>query len=229
MALNPYESSQGRLRTRLETTRRQFLYIMGGLAALGAVVFGGFETLNFLFPAATNDAPAKFKTNVTSPPVTFDSLTGGVQGGRAKNAPSVVSITADRVSIVLDDAGIYAVLLICTHLGCTPNYVTDVTTGTGLDTAAGNVTQHYVNEAGHTTFNGWACPCHGSRYFIDSTNFYGPAPRPMDWVSIEVSPDGFFVIDRSNIVAYRQPGDTTPPAWRLDVTTKQSNGKTLGV
>lgn len=229
MALNPYESPSGRLRSRIESTRRQFLLWFGGIVALGATVFGGFEVLNFMFPAATNDAPAKFKTNATSPVITFDGLTGGIVNGKAKNAPTVQSITADRVSIVVDDAGIYAVLLICTHLGCTPNYTTDVTGGTGVNTSAPTVTEHYTQEPGISADNGWACPCHGSRYFIDSTNFYGPAPRPMDWVDISVSPDGYFVIDRSNIVAYRQPGDNTPPEWRLDVSTKQSNGKTYGV
>jgi hypothetical protein len=51
----------------------------------------------------------------------------------------------------------------------------------------------------------------------------------MDWVDISVAPDGYFVIDRGNIVAYRQPGQTTPPEWRLTLTSKKSNGKTLGV
>ena len=77
--------------------------------------------------------------------------------------------------------------------------------------------------------NGWACPCHGSRYFIDSTNFYGPAPRPMDWVNIEVTPDGFFAVDRAALVATRGPGNNAAPQWRLLVDTKKSNGKTLGV
>lgn len=227
MALNPYDSPSGRRRGRLETTRRQFLLIMGGIAALGATVFGGIETLNFMFPAATNEAPAKFKTNNTSPPVTFAGLTGGVAGGRARNGATVQSITADRVSIVLDDAGIYAVYLVCTHLGCTPNYVTDVVSGSGV---APTVAEARGDRTGSEKIaNGWACPCHGSRYFIDSTNFYGPAPRPMDWVDISVSPDGYFVIDRSNIVVYRQPGDNTAPQWRLDLSTMQSNGKTYGV
>ena len=53
-------------------------------------------------------------------------------GGKARNGAAVVSITADRVTIVLDQAGIYAVYLVCTHLGCTPNYVTDVTSGSGV-------------------------------------------------------------------------------------------------
>src|SRR5579884_51603 len=222
MALNPYDTPRGRLHSRAQTTRRQFLLLMGGLGALGSVIFGGFEVLKFMFPAATTEAPLKFKTDFT-----FDDLTGGVAGGRAKNGAQVRSITADRVTVVLDDAGIYAVFLVCTHLGCTPNYVTDVVSGSGVDPTVAE--GRGIRSGSEKIPNGWACPCHGSRYFIDSTNFYGPAPRPMDWVSIEVAPDNYFVVDRGNIVAYRQPGDTTAPEWRLLVDTKKDNGKTLGV
>ena len=215
------------MRTRLERTRRQFLFLMGGLAATGSLVLGGFKLLGFMFPAATNDAPLKFKTNTTTPPVTFDDLTGGVSNGKAVNGAAVRSITADRVTIVLDEAGIYAVYLICTHLGCTPNYTTTVTAGSGVSDSV--AAKRGVRSASEQKPDGWACPCHGSRYFIDSTNFYGPAPRPMDWVDVQVSPDGYFVVDRGSIVAYRQPGDQTPPQWRLLVDTRKDNGKTLGV
>lgn len=223
MAINPYENPRGRFHARAEATRRQFLLLMGGLGALGATIFGGIQVLKFMFPAATGDAPLQFKTTFT-----FDELTGGVNAqGRANVGATVRSITADRVSVVVDDAGIYAVYLVCTHLGCTPNYVTDVTSGSGV---ANSVAQARGDRSGSEAIpNGWACPCHGSRYFIDSTNFYGPAPRPMDWVSISVAPDNYFVVDRGTIVAYRQPGQTTAPQWRLDLKTKKDNGKTLGV
>jgi len=223
MAINPYENPRGRFHARAEQTRRQFLLLMGGLGALGATIFGGIQVLKFMFPAATGDAPLQFKTSFT-----FDELTGGVDGqGKANVGATVRSITADRVSVVVDDAGIYAVYLVCTHLGCTPNYVTDVTSGSGVQNS---IAQARGARSGSEAIpNGWACPCHGSRYFIDSTNFYGPAPRPMDWVSISVAPDNYFVVDRGTIVAYRQPGDTTAPQWRLDLKTKKDNGKTLGV
>ena len=173
MALNPYESPRGRMRARAETTRRQFLMIMGGLAAAGAALFGGIETLRFMFPVASDNAPALFKTAFT-----FAQLTGGVVGGKPVIPVNVLSETDKRVTVVLDDAGIYAVYLVCTHLGCTPNYVTDVTTGSGV--AASVAEARGVRTTNQRSPNGWACPCHGSRYFIDSTNFYGPAPRPMD-------------------------------------------------
>ena len=224
MAVNPYDTPRGRLRTRAEATRRQFLMIMGGVGALGATVFGSIEILKFMFPEVTGNAPAQFKTDFT-----FDELTGGVdpQTKRARAGVAVNSITSKRVTVVLDDAGIYAVLLVCTHLGCTPNYVTDVTSGSGV--ADGVADERGVRKTNERTPNGWACPCHGSRYFIDSTNFYGPAPRPMDWVDIQVTPDNHFVVDRSKYVAIRQPGDQTAPQWRLLVDTKKDNGKTLGV
>jgi cytochrome b6-f complex iron-sulfur subunit len=222
MALNPYDTPRGKMRARAETTRRQFLFLMGGLAAVGSLVLGGFKVLGFMFPAATGDAPQEFKTSFTT-----DQLTGGISGGKARNATNVVSITAERVTLVLDTAGIYAVYLVCTHLGCTPNYVTDVVSGSGVSPSVAD--GRGDRPAADRIPNGWACPCHGSRYFIDSTNFYGPAPRPMDWVSVEISPDNHFVVDRGNIVAYRQPGDTTPPEWRLDPASGKSNGKTLGV
>ena len=104
MALNPYESSRGRMRVRAETTRRQFLMIMGGLAALGATLFGSIEVLRFMFPVASDNAPALFKTSFT-----FAQLTGGVQGGKAVIPVNVLSETNKRVTVVLDDAGLVGV------------------------------------------------------------------------------------------------------------------------
>ncbi|MBJ7595119.1 MAG: Rieske 2Fe-2S domain-containing protein [Candidatus Dormibacteraeota bacterium] len=220
MALNPYDTPRGRMRSRVETTRRQFLLLVGSVGALGATLFGGIELLKFMFPAATLEAPPQFKTGFT-----VSDLTGN---GTLK--VNVQSDTANRVTIVLDSTGIYAVYLVCTHLGCTPNYVSDVTSGTGVADSSQTVAQHYTAEAGAiTTRNGWACPCHGSRYYIDSTNFYGPAPRPMDWVDIQVTPDNHFVVNRAAITVYRQAGESIVPKWRLDPKTGKSNGKTVGV
>jgi cytochrome b6-f complex iron-sulfur subunit len=220
MALNPYDTPRGRMRSRVEATRRQFLLLVGSVGALGATLFGGIELLKFMFPAATLESPPQFKTGFT-----VSDLTGG---GTLK--VNVISDTGNRVTVVLDTAGIYAVYLVCTHLGCTPNYVSDVTSGTGVANTSETVAQHYNAEGtAVATRNGWACPCHGSRYYIDSTNFYGPAPRPMDWVNIQLTPDNHFVVDRAAITVYRQAGDSTVPKWRLDPKTGKSNGQTVGV
>ncbi|MCI0447322.1 Rieske 2Fe-2S domain-containing protein, partial [bacterium] len=45
------------------------------------------------------------------------------------------------------------------------------------------------------------CPCHGSKYYGDGTNYAGPAPRPLSYYSLEVSPeDGQLVVDLSTRV-----------------------------
>lgn len=211
MAVNPYETHEGRLHFLAEVTRRQFLMIMGVLGATVASVFGTAKILQFMFPGATQEEPQAFKVNVDPASITVGNP---------------LQITAKRTSIVRDDGGLYAVYLVCTHLGCTPNYTTTVTQGTGVADAVASA-RGERGSAGQP--NGWACPCHGSRYFIDSTNFYGPAPRPMDWVSVQYAPDGFLVVDRGKLVVQRTPGDTTPPKWRLDPNTKKDNGQTMGV
>lgn len=212
MAVNPYETREGRLHFLAEVTRRQFLLIMGWLGAIAATIFGTAKILQFMFPGATSEEPQAFKVNADP-----NSITVG----------NPLQITAKRVSIVRDDGGYYAVYLVCTHLGCTPNYTTTVTQGTGVSDEVAK--SHGDRKPNDQQPNGWACPCHGSRYFIDSTNFYGPAPRPMDWVDVSYAPDGTLVVDRGKLVVQRTPGDTTKPEWRLDPNTKKNNGKTYGV
>jgi cytochrome b6-f complex iron-sulfur subunit len=66
----------------------------------------------------------------------------------------------------------YALLTICTHLGCTPNWL--------------------------PSQNKFKCPCHGSGYYRDGVNFEGPAPRPLERAKIFVDiADGQIVIDKS--------------------------------
>lgn len=68
-------------------------------------------------------------------------------------------------------AQIYALESVCTHLGCTPNW---------LD--------------GEQKFK---CPCHGTGYYKDGINFEGPAPRPLERFAIRVADDGQLEVDKS--------------------------------
>jgi cytochrome b6-f complex iron-sulfur subunit len=68
---------------------------------------------------------------------------------------------------------IYALRTVCTHLGCTPNWL-----------------------EGEQKFK---CPCHGSGFYKDGINFEGPAPRPLERYAIRLADDGQLEIDKSKI------------------------------
>ena len=66
---------------------------------------------------------------------------------------------------------IYALKSVCTHLGCTPNWL----------------------EAEQK----FKCPCHGSGFYKDGVNFEGPAPRPLERYAISMADDGQLLVDKS--------------------------------
>ena len=66
---------------------------------------------------------------------------------------------------------IVALKTVCTHLGCTPNWL----------------------EAEQK----FKCPCHGSGFYKDGINFEGPAPRPLERYAIRIADDGQIEIDKS--------------------------------
>lgn len=66
---------------------------------------------------------------------------------------------------------IYALKTVCTHLGCTPNWL-----------------------EGEQKFK---CPCHGSGFYKDGVNFEGPAPRPLERYAIAIADDGQLEVDKS--------------------------------
>jgi nitrite reductase/ring-hydroxylating ferredoxin subunit len=64
----------------------------------------------------------------------------------------------ERVALLRDDTGIYALSLICTHLGCTVTVTEDAL----------------------------ACPCHGSRFDRQGRVLKGPADRALERLKVEV-------------------------------------------
>lgn len=65
---------------------------------------------------------------------------------------------------------IAALNIICTHLGCIPNWL--------------------PND------RKFKCPCHGSGYYQNGVNFEGPTPRPLERFRIFVE-DGVVIVDKS--------------------------------
>ena len=79
-----------------------------------------------------------------------------------------------RVWIIREDEGFYAIFAKCTHLGCTPRWL--------------------------AAENKFKCPCHGSGYYKDGTNFEGPAPRPMDRFELRLGEDGQLIVDKGHVL-----------------------------
>ena len=92
--------------------------------------------------------------------------------------------------IVRDDEKIYALSTVCTHLGCTPNWLS--------------------NE------NKFKCPCHGSGFYKTGINFEGPAPRPLERFKISLADDGQILVDKTK--KYQQEkGEWKDPESYLSV------------
>ncbi|HEY8678531.1 MAG TPA: Rieske 2Fe-2S domain-containing protein [Candidatus Dormibacteraeota bacterium] len=169
-----------------QMSRRSFFAVFGWFAFLGAGAVALVQSVRFMQPNALYEDPAAFKAEVPS----------------AYSVGSTTVLTDKRVVINRDSDGFYAISLICTHLGCTPRYFPDVTSdlvAQGTQISKDPDTGHEATKS-DPVVPGFKCPCHGSRYFRDAVNFFGPAPRPMDRVHIEVARDGRLFIDRSVIV-----------------------------
>jgi cytochrome b6-f complex iron-sulfur subunit len=135
--------------------RRDFLGLVSLFAAAAAMILAGIGMLK-LPRAAVLSSPSK-KFAVTLP----DKLAEGeafVPPGR-------------QAAIFSDSQGVYAVSLICTHLGCV------------------------VKSAG----SGFECPCHGSLFSSDGTVKKGPAPRSLPWLKVSRK-DADLIIDEGETV-----------------------------
>ena len=167
-------------------SRRSFFAILGWGGFTLASLVALFQSVKFLQPNATYEDPPAFKADR---PETYPVGSTNV-------------ILDKRTVINRDPDGFYAILLICTHLGCTPRYFPDVTSDLVLSGAAVSKDPDTGQQAtkANPVLQGFKCPCHGSRYFRDAINFFGPAPRPMDRVHIELAKDGKLLVDRSVFV-----------------------------
>ncbi len=139
--------------------RRGFInwLAMAWTAFAAAFATGSVAVLRFMFPNVVTEPPSSFVAGYPS-----DFAIGAVDT-RFKDKY--------RVWIIRTEEGIYALLAICTHLGCTPNWL--------------------------EAENKFKCPCHGSGFYKSGINFEGPAPRPLERVAVSLTADGQVLVDKS--------------------------------
>ena len=139
--------------------RRSFIkWLSFGWVAFAGVM-GGYGTMvaRYLFPNVLFEPKQTFRAGLP------DDYTVGEVSERFKDQYGTW--------IVRDSEKIYALSTVCTHLGCTPNWM--------------------QNEAK------FKCPCHGSGFYKTGINFEGPAPRPLERFKIYLADDGEIIVDKT--------------------------------
>src|SRR5262252_1189441 len=153
---------------KLTVTRRSFLswVTLAWTAFTASMLAALTATGRFMFPNVLFEPPPTFKAGFPS-----EIQVGQVdERFKQKFAVWLVRTAYDQYA---NASGIFALSTVCTHLGCTPNWL----------------------EAEQK----FKCPCHGSGYYKTGVNFEGPTPRPLERYAISLADDGQLEIDKSKI------------------------------
>ena len=158
-APSPASTGLARAPLRGEVSRRGLFSILGvGWLTFTGATLGMLGAMGrFLFPNVLYEPPQEFKA--------------GFPDEFAKDAVDERFKAAYGVWIVREQTGFYALSTVCTHLGCTPNWLS-------------------ADEK-------FKCPCHGSGFVRTGINIEGPAPRPLERYKITMAEDGQILIDKN--------------------------------
>ena len=149
----------------------------GAFSAASAAALAA--TGRFMFPNVLNEPPQQFKAGFPN-----EYGMGVDERWKEKFAIWLVRTPED---IVAHASGFYALITVCTHLGCTPNFL--------------------------SAENKFKCPCHGSGFRPSGINFEGPAPRPLERARVVLADDGQILVDKSRKFQYELGQWTDPEAF----------------
>jgi len=130
--------------------RRELLQSIGWTGVLGLVAGTLYTSLRFFFPKYLYEPAGKFEAGSPN-----DYRVGTV---------SNVWKDQQKVWMVRTKKGLFSLISICTHLGCTPDW--------------------YESEGL------FKCPCHGSVFTVEGDVVSGPAPEPLYRAPIKLLPNG---------------------------------------
>ncbi len=142
-------------------SRRNFLQYVGWGATLGTL--GGFTAVSarFMFPNILYEPAKSYKI------------------GRPQDYPEGVTFLPDKQIFLVHYGKSYKALsAVCTHLGCTPNWVEER--------------------------RRFECPCHGSIFDEKGVVIAGPAPRPLPWYLVTRTASGRLSVDERRIVSFSE-------------------------
>ncbi len=147
--------------------RRQWMGLAwGAFSAASAAALAA--TGRFMFPNVLNEPPQQFKIGLPT-----EYGVGVDERFKDKYGIWIIRTPDD---IVQHAAGFYILISTCTHLGCTPNYL--------------------------SAESKFKCPCHGSGFRLTGINFEGPAPRPLERARVVLADDGQILVDKGKHYQY---------------------------
>ena len=166
-------------------TRRSFISWMklAWTAFTASMLAAATATTRFMFPNVLFEPPPTFKAGFPN------EIQVGQVDERFKQR-FAVWLVRTAFDPYANATGIFALSTVCTHLGCTPNWL----------------------EAEQK----FKCPCHGSGYYKDGVNFEGPTPRPLERFAISLADDGPILVDKSRKFQ-QEKGEWSNPAAFLKV------------
>ena len=173
--LSPREQAVRRLKQRgfldqngQPMSRRKFFISLALAWATFAAALGGAMTALFAFIVPRVDF-TKVESFKIGPPLKYPPKTVN-EDYKAKG----------KFWVVNDGQKIAAISVVCTHLGCTPNWM--------------------------ETERKFKCPCHGSGFTIQGKNFEGPAPFWLRRFEVSLADDGQIVVNKGRLF-YEEKGE----------------------
>jgi len=165
-----------------ELTRRGFAgFFFGSFMATGFTTLALTHLLwllglaRFMFPNILTEPPSKFRVGKK------ENFAPGMVENKFKAQYGVWIVNSEYEG----EQQLFALRTVCTHLGCTPNWL----------------------EAEQK----FKCPCHGSGFYKDGINFEGPAPRPLERYAVRLTEDGQLEVDKSKLF-FEEKGQWKEPA-----------------
>lgn len=141
---------------KIFVSRRGVLMALGSLGLMSALAGLVRASLRFLTPPVSQ---AQAATVIAGPPTDFPL---GI----------LTPLPHSPVFIGRDEAGLFALSAVCTHLGCTVA----------------------------RSDEGLACGCHGSHFAANGANLSGPATRPLPYLALRRTTDGQLEVNLNRIV-----------------------------
>lgn len=124
---------------------------------------------------ATVGGAAALTADFLNPRVLFEPATRFTAGSpEAFDVGAVLTSEAYHTYVIRRRDGFCALSSVCTHLGCVTRY----------QPGEGQI----------------ACPCHGSRFSLEGDVLAGPAPSPLPWLQVSLSPRGEIEVDTAREV-----------------------------